>query len=156
MKKLKTQKGITLIALIITIIVLLILAMVAISAVTGDGILGYAKKAKSDYSSAQANEQGTLQGYLDKIQSYFSGGNGGNSGGNGGNPVPTKTMEEAKNNENLTKDGNVVVVDKYGNTITVPKGFKIVVDDTTNNADDVTKGIVIEECTGTGTQGTTG
>ena len=71
MKKLKTEKGITLIALIITIIVLLILAMVAISAVTGDGILSYAKKAKENYLLAQENEQATLQGYLDKIQENF-------------------------------------------------------------------------------------
>ncbi len=67
MKKQKMNKGITLIALIITIIVLLILAVVAINAVKGDGIIGHAKKAKSEYEKAQTNEQKTLQGYLNEI-----------------------------------------------------------------------------------------
>ena len=66
-QKLKRNKGITLIALILTIIVLLILAVVAINAVKGDGIIGHAKNAKSDYTKAQANEQTTLQGYLNEI-----------------------------------------------------------------------------------------
>ena len=63
MKKLKMNKGITLIALIITIIVLLILAVVAISAVKGDGIISHAKNAKAQYSGEQANEQDVLSGY---------------------------------------------------------------------------------------------
>ena len=62
-QKLKTNKGITLIALILTIIVLLILAVVAINAVKGDGIIAHAKSAKADYSRAQTNEQDTLSGY---------------------------------------------------------------------------------------------
>ena len=66
-EKTKRNKGITLIALILTIIVLLILAVVAINAVKGDGIIGHAKNAKSDYTKAQANEQTTLQGYLNEI-----------------------------------------------------------------------------------------
>ena len=67
MKKTNTQKGITLIALIITIIVLLILAVVAIGAVQNNGIIQHAKNAKSEYQSAQNNEQTTLDSYLDKI-----------------------------------------------------------------------------------------
>ena len=63
MKRLKTNKGITLIALIITIIVLLILAAVAIAAIKGDGIISHAKNAKTEYSGAQANEQELLSNY---------------------------------------------------------------------------------------------
>ena len=51
------NSGITLVALIITIIVLLILAVVAIRAVQGDGILQYAKDAKSKTTVAQEKEQ---------------------------------------------------------------------------------------------------
>ena len=57
------NKGITLIALILTIIVLLILAVVAINAIKGDGIISYAKNAKTDYTKAQKNEQDVLAGY---------------------------------------------------------------------------------------------
>ena len=61
--KFKRNKGITLIALIITIVILLILSIVVISAIQGDGILNYAKKAKSKYSEAQTNESETLEQY---------------------------------------------------------------------------------------------
>ncbi len=66
-RKLKKQKGITLVALIITIIVLLILAMVAISVVRGNGILNHAQNAKSAYVSSQDNESTTLNSYMNYI-----------------------------------------------------------------------------------------
>ena len=67
-QKLKTNKGITLIALILTIIVLLILAVVAINAVKGDGIISHAKNAKTDYTKAQKNEQDMLLQYEHEIE----------------------------------------------------------------------------------------
>ena len=86
MRKTKSQKGITLIALIITIIVLLILAVVAIGAVQNDGIIGHAKNARDEYSTAQATENSTIQSYLDKIQEHVGTGTGVASGtGTGGN-----------------------------------------------------------------------
>lgn len=66
-RKLKKQKGITLVALIITIIVLLILAMVAISVVRGNGILNHAQNAKNAYSSSQYNESVTLNSYVNYV-----------------------------------------------------------------------------------------
>ena len=60
MKKTREQKGITLIALIITIIVLLILAVVTIGAIKNDGIIQYARNAKSDYITEANKEQETL------------------------------------------------------------------------------------------------
>ena len=63
MKRIKTAKGITLVALIITIIVLLILAVVAIQAVVGDGIIGHAKDAADQYQTQADEENATLQGY---------------------------------------------------------------------------------------------
>jgi len=57
MKKLKTSKGITLIALVITIIVLLILAGVAISMLSGEnGILKQAAEAKTNSDLANLSE----------------------------------------------------------------------------------------------------
>ena len=63
MKKLKTQKGITLVALIITIVVLLILAVVAIGSLRESEIIQYAKKAAIDYETKQEEEKGLIEGY---------------------------------------------------------------------------------------------
>ena len=134
MRKTKSQKGITLIALIITIIVLLILAVVAIGAVQNDGVINHAKNARDEYEKAGANENTTLEGYLDKIEDNL--------------PV---TMEDAMKPKMLTKKANSDVIDKYGNKITVPAGFKIIVDKTTGYTEetiDATKGIVIEDAQG--------
>ena len=58
MNKLKTTKGITLIALVITIIVLLILAGVSIAMLTGDnGILTQANEAKEQQNIKGAEEK---------------------------------------------------------------------------------------------------
>ena len=135
----KEQKGITLIALIITIIILLILAVVAISVVNGNGILNHAQNAKIEYSQAQTNEQATLDGYLEKLNTESAKINGGGSG--------AKTLKDSLNKVLSTKD-NTPLTDEYENKITVPAGFKILVDDTTNYTADninVTKGIVVED-----------
>ena len=138
-QKLKEYKGITLIALIITIIVLLILAVVAISVVNGNGILNHAQNSKIEYSQAQTNEQATLDGYLEKLNTESAKINGGGSG--------AKTLKDSLNKVLSTKD-NTPLTDEYENKITVPAGFKILVDDTTNYTADninVTKGIVVED-----------
>ena len=138
-QKLKEYKGITLVALIITIIVLLILAVVAISAVSGNGILNHAQNARNSYSQAQTNEQATLDGYLEKLNTESAKINGGGSG--------AKTLKDSLNKVLSTKD-NTPLTDEYENKITVPAGFKILVDDTTNYTADninVTKGIVVED-----------
>ncbi len=65
MNKLKTTKGITLIALVITIIVLLILAGASIAMLTGDnGILTQASKAKTetDYKGAEEKVKLAIMG----------------------------------------------------------------------------------------------
>lgn len=62
-KRVRQEKGITLVALIITIIVLLILAVVSINAVQNDGIINYAKNARTEYEKAQEKEQGLLEYY---------------------------------------------------------------------------------------------
>ncbi len=135
-QKLKGYKGITLIALIITIIVLLILAVVAISAVKGDGIIAHAKNAKKEYSEAQINETTTISGYESYIEDN--------------KPGAVKKVEKVEDNLNkiISTTDNTPLIDKFGNKIKVPAGFKILVDSTTGYiADDinVTKGIVVED-----------
>ena len=57
-KKMKQEKGITLLALVVTIVVLIILATVAINFAFGDnGIVSYADKAKFETEIASAREQ---------------------------------------------------------------------------------------------------
>lgn len=63
-KRLKSNKGITLIALIITIIVLLILAMVSIKLIWDGGIIAHAKNAVDKYGKTQQNE-------IDQINHIF-------------------------------------------------------------------------------------
>lgn len=156
MKRTKSEKAITLVALIITIIVLLILAVVAIRAVTGDGIIAHAKNARDQYEQKTA-EENTL---LSNLTGYITGQLGGNGGGNdpvtpGGDTTPT--IASSHLNTVLSTTANTKLVDKYGNKITVPAGFKIVVDNTSDvskstsyTADtiDVTKGIVVEDGVG--------
>ena len=61
MKKLKEEKGITLVALIITIVVLLILAVVAIGAVHDSKIIAHAQNAAGSFNQAKDNEVSELQ-----------------------------------------------------------------------------------------------
>ena len=68
--KVKTNKGITLIALVITIIVLLILAGVTIAMLTGNnGILKKVKEAKEKTKQAEQEETYALESVLNKINS---------------------------------------------------------------------------------------
>ena len=133
MKRLNKNKGITLVALIITIIVLLILAVVAIRAVQGDGIIRYAKNAKTEYQAVQVNEDATLDSYLTKLDENAGNGEGGDTG-------TALTVAEAQTKGVLSTTSNTEVYDEYGNKIVVPAGFKI-----TTDASHVTEGIVIED-----------
>ena len=56
---------------------------------------------------------------------------------------PATTIAEAQEDYMLTKTVNSPIQDAYGNKITIPAGFKIKVDSSTNNATTVDNGIVI-------------
>ena len=92
MKKLKTQRGITLIALIITIVVLLILAVVAIGAAQDSNIVGYAQNAASEYETGKGKENNAISDMEALLNKYSTGGNsaennnGFNSDGTNDNP----------------------------------------------------------------------
>ena len=165
--KFKNKTGITLIALVITIIVLLILAGVSITMISSqDGILKKARTAKETQKKAteeekvklaiqgaMINENGTIDetelktelgklGYtIDSLPAEIT--------INGTKYTITKNgeLEENKAMKMADAQGKVLsetetstVVDKYGNEIKVPAGFKI-----TTDADNVTQGIVIED-----------
>ena len=87
MKKLKREKGITLIALIITIVVLLILAGVAIGTLQESNIIGKAKDAASKYETEKQNENEAIldmEKWLDKY---------GEDSGNSSSPVGPMSTE---------------------------------------------------------------
>ena len=170
----KEVKGITLIALVITIIVLLILAGVSIAMLTGNnGILTRANNAKATTEDKGAEEKvklavmaaksqstdGTLDAdkLIDEIQNNYKG--TGNKRDNGFPVTATVegkkftvdangNVEEKKKISEVTSTyagKNTKVEDEYGNTFMLPEGFKVRKDETTNNADTVDKGIVIED-----------
>ena len=145
MKKLKKNvKGITLIALVVTIIVLLILAGVALNLTIGqNGIFSRAQTAANTWKNAEANEQLALGEGADIIDQYLNGNGSGND--NPDNVVGT-SLGVITGNET----SNTTTKDKYGNSITIPAGFKVV-----NPDDDVTKGIVIEDVSANGEDSTT-
>ena len=124
------NKGITLVALVITIIILLFLAGISISALTNTGIFQRAKDAKAKSEEAEKKQSQTLGEYEKELNKYVA-----------------EELTDDKINVILNKEENKVLKDAYGNVFTVPAGFKIVVNDDTNNAKTVDKGIVIEDAT---------
>ena len=72
MKKMKLQKGITLIALIITIIILLILAVVTIGSMKESNIITYAQNAADNYKEKAGEENTILDEYVSLIEESIS------------------------------------------------------------------------------------
>ena len=149
--KYRKQEGITLIALVVTIVVLLILAGITINMLfSNGGIFKTAQDAANAWNEATVNEQESLNNLADQIGNLVNGQTGDGSGGeepedpnkgpNGKPLIDTITEIQIGN--------NVEAEDKYGNPVVVPKGFKVVVDETTKNATTVSEGIVIEDANG--------
>ncbi len=68
----KQQKGITLVALVITIIILLILAGITLGTLKDSGLFNNAKRAKNEYGEKANEENQTLKGYEDEVQTYIN------------------------------------------------------------------------------------
>ncbi len=83
--KIKSDKGITLIALVITIILLLILAGISIASLTQTGLFTKAKEAKQNTLDAQLKENTILNEYDELIAKY---------GSSEGQPDTSKTNPE--------------------------------------------------------------
>jgi len=136
MKNKNKDRGITLVALVITIIILLILATISIQSLTNTGLFAKAQEAKEKTKNATENQAKTLNEYEDELNKYISG------------DIKTPVKKVADNIDSvLSTTENTELEDAYGNKIVVPAGFKIVSNDTTNNAQTVDKGIVIEDAT---------
>ncbi|MBD8923852.1 hypothetical protein EGR52_10715 [bacterium] len=73
-QKLKSQKGITLVALVITIVILIILAGITIAQITGEnGLFKRAKQAKQNTLDAQNEENVILADYDNKVNEIVGG-----------------------------------------------------------------------------------
>ena len=148
-RKMKEKRGITLIALVVTIVVLLILAGITINMLfSNGGIFKTAQDAANAWNEATINEQESLNNLAEQIENLVNGQVGGGTeepedpttGPNGKPLVETATE--------IQTESNLEAEDEYGNPVVVPKGFKVVVDETTNNATTVPEGIVIEDGAG--------
>ena len=100
MNKLKSKKGITLVALVVTIVVLLILAGVSINLLLGNnGIIAKAKDAETKSAEASQNDLKGMNGLVSEMEGVLSGngstGSGSGNGGAGGSGTDTKVPAEA-------------------------------------------------------------
>ena len=132
----KNNKGITLVVLVITIVILLILAGISISALTNTGLFGKAKEAQKASENAEKEQSQTLSEYERELNKYAA-----------------KELTDDKINIVLSETENTILKDANGNIFTLPAGFKVVVNDDTNNAKTVDNGIVIEDATDAATKG---
>ena len=126
-KKFTKNKGITLIALVVTIIVLLILAGISISMLTGqNGILTRASEAKESTGKAQTQEQEDLKTTEDNMDRILG--------------IDKSEYGELKKGGKYVEE-NKTVKDMNGDTVVIPKGFKVAED----SGATVIEGIVIED-----------
>ena len=138
MKNIKEKRGITLIALAVTIVVILILAGVTIDAVFSEnGIINKAKEAANAMNNAVANDQAELNDLLEELNEIM------NSEWDSNIEIPDPEPEKPTNIEDVTdiQDETVQVEDKFGNKVTIPKGFEVVEEEGTT----VPEGIVIQD-----------
>ena len=128
--KVKSNKGITLIALVITIIVLLILAGVTIAALSGDnGILRRATEAKEQTNQKNDEETEKIGGYESTIEQYVDGNGGGSgSGGSGGSGTGTNFS-----NVNTTDSNPAGAVPANSTVVEADANKGIVIKDKNNN-----------------------
>ena len=155
----KTEKGITLLALVLTIILLVIISTVALRTINNKDMIEYAQNATEEFEGVQKEEQQ----YVTEIGSNAKENLGGvpvddleneDEGEGGGDKVEDEveiaaiTVEEAQIKGVLSTTDSTDVKDTYGNIIKLPAGFKI-----TTDSNNVTEGIVIEDCTKTKTKG---
>ena len=98
MNKLKSKKGITLVAIVITIVVLLILAGASINLILGDnGIIAKAQEAQRKSAEATQNDLIGMNELAQQLEEQINGsaGSGSGNGGAGGSGAGTKVPAEA-------------------------------------------------------------
>ena len=122
MNKLKSKKGITLVALVVTTVVLLILAGVSINAVLGDnGIITKAKEAQRKSAEATQNDLIGMNELAQQLEEKINGstGSGSGNGGAGGKTepetVPYLPSDDFHYDTSTSVDTGLVIKDVNGN-----------------------------------------
>ena len=126
MRKLKKNKGITLIALVITIIILIILAGISISIVFGqDGLIQKAKGGANSYTEKASEEFVALKIQEWKMENagtgislfdYFA-----KKALTGEVEIDESVQQTDENNIGIVKNGYISIIDKNGNIIETQK-----------------------------------
>ena len=112
-----------------------------------DGIINKAKEVANAMNNAVANDQKELDSLLNELNSVM---NGWEEGGTGENeitntePTPPPKLPETVEEATGIQTENVKVKDKFGNVVTIPKGFEVVEQEGTT----VPEGIVIQDKAG--------
>ncbi len=131
-EKIKSIKGITLVALVVTIVVLLILASITMTLLMNGGLIDKTKNATAIYKQSEATENNGLNRLNDKVDIILNG-------------ETLQTLQEAKADDikttPTTENSKVVLSD---GTIAVPQGFKLI----SGSAAKVSTGAVIEDAIG--------
>ncbi len=148
MKSIKEKSGITLITLAVTIVVILILAGVTIDVTLGEnGILNKSKEAANRMNNLVKEDETELNELLNELNATMDLNWNSNIEIPGGNEItntePTPPEPENPKLENTTgiQTENTKVEDKFGNVVTIPKGFEVVEQEGTT----VPEGIVVQD-----------
>ncbi len=145
-QKLKTKRGITLIALVVTIIVMLILVAATVTVALNGGLFSTAKKATADTEAARAKESELSSGrvkingtWYDSMEDYVAGVKSSDQA------MPT--YDKAQTNEDGTLAQNARWTDTTG-TAVIPAGFKVVDGIGGTGDQKVGNGLVIQDSSG--------
>ena len=160
--KIKTERGITLVALIITVVIMLILATVTISEAFGNnGLIEQAKLTKMLATNSIASDQASLDRLMQEYSNIMAedsdiSGPGEGGGDTGGNTTPggdTGNEEDSDTVAGLKPESGepveiltdtTTITDDLENSVVIPGGFGVAEDSGTK----VEKGIVIEDDAG--------
>ncbi len=122
MNKLKSKKGITLVALVVTTVVLLILAGASINLVLGDnGIIDKAKEAQRKSAEATQNDLIGMNELAQQLGEKINGstGSGSGNGGTGGKTepetVPYLPSDDFHYDTSTSVDTGLIIADSNGN-----------------------------------------
>ena len=111
-KKLKEEKGITLLALILTVVIMIILAAVTINVALGEGgLVDQAKWAAEQTTNSTKSEQEQLDDVADQINDIIAGigtGETNSTGGEETNSVETNSVDTNSVDTNSVEETNTV------------------------------------------------
>ncbi len=141
-QKLKTKRGITLIALVITIIVMLILVVATVTVALNGGLFQSAKKATADTETARKEESELSSGrvkidglWYNSVEDYAAG-------------VPSKDQPLTSYDKAGKEDGYLTENAEFTDgeyTAVIPKGFKI---SEVDGEKQISTGLVIKDAEG--------